>query len=100
MNTYVVRLKVGRHFSGIPPPSFIHGERGGLRGVAVSSSSRGIGGGGRGMLSGVGGGGGSGNVSTNGGGSGSGAVGGGVDGASMTDRELFSTGSVSCCCCR
>lgn len=78
----------------------MHGERGGLRGVGVvSASSRGLGGGGRGVLSGVGGSSGSGSGSTNGGqGSGNGAVG-GVDCTSMTDRELFSTGSVSCMCC-
>ncbi|CAM9876303.1 unnamed protein product, partial [Ectocarpus sp. 12 AP-2014] len=87
-----VEVEVGRHFSGIPPPSFVHGERSNLRGVGVVPASSRGGGGGLNFLSGVG----TGSSSTNGGqGGGVGAgVGGGVDGTSMTDRELFSTGSV------
>lgn len=96
-------MKVGRHFSGIPPPSFTHGERGGLRGVGMTSaSSRGGGTGGLGLLSAVGGGGGgSGSIvgGQNSGGGGGGGVGGGMEYANTTDRELFSTRSVSGCCC-
>lgn len=69
-NYHVIRknTKVGRHFDGIAPASPLH-ERAGLRGAGASS----------------------------GGGSTSGAQGGGggVDCSSVTDRELFSTYSVS-----
>lgn len=62
----------------------------------VSSSSRSVGGVGRGVMSGVGGGCGGASGSTNGAqGNGGGGVGGGVECTSMSDRELFSTGSVS-----
>ena len=71
--------KVGRHFDGIAPASPLH-EQAGLRGVTgtVTNSQGGVG------------------VSS-GGGSMSGAQGGGggVGCSSMTDRELFSTYSVS-----
>lgn len=62
------KTKVGRHFDGIAPASPLH-ERAGLRGVGAPS----------------------------GGGSTSGAQGSGVgvECSSMTDRELFSTYSVS-----
>lgn len=91
-------MKVGRQFSGIPPPSSAtNGERGGLRGVGAMPVSS------RGGVVGVssswkvdgGGGGGSGSVAMNGGAAG--CVGGGVECVSTTDRELFSTGSVSKC---
>ncbi|CAM9668975.1 unnamed protein product [Ectocarpus sp. 4 AP-2014] len=87
-----VEVEVGRHFSGIPPPSFVHGERSNLRGIGVVPASSRGGGGGLNVLSGVG----TGSSLTNGGqGGGVGAgLGGGVDGTSMADRELFSTGSV------